>query len=100
MFGAEALSVQPTANAKAERIVARRKPRISDIRPALVPATIAPTRKAATAQLKYWYPWRLCPTLGMIVAVTSVSDAFIQTAKQISRNRGSRPSPRRSTHRD
>ena len=53
MFGAVALSVQPMAKASAEMIVARLSPRTSDIQPALVPATIAPTRKAATAQLKY-----------------------------------------------
>ena len=51
-FGARALMMQPPAMIRPAIAVAARSPNISEIRPALAPARIAPTRYPAVAQLK------------------------------------------------
>ena len=50
--GASALVTQPSVMITPAMAVAPRRPKISETRPALAPARIAPTRNPAVAQLK------------------------------------------------
>src|SRR5690606_34591841 len=93
---ASAPNRQPTAKVIPATTIALRRPSTSDIRPALAPATIAPSKNPAVAQPNHACPPRSRPTLGMIVAATRVSAALSQIPSASSTSRGRRPSPARS----
>src|SRR5215217_2542578 len=67
--------------------MAGRRPSSSDSRPEQTPDTIAPSRKAATDQPKYWKPPMSPAMVGVRVTVTRASAAFSQMPRHRKANR-------------